>query len=380
MSGALKDILVVAVEQAVAAPYCSSRLADAGARVIKVERPEGDFARHYDAVAGGHSAYFVWLNRGKESLKLDFKQADDAALLDRLLARADVYIQNLAPGAAERAGIGSAELRERHPRLITCDISGYGDDERVSHMRAYDMLIQAEVGLASITGIPEAPGRVGVSVADISCGMYACGAILEALHERHRTGRGKGLKVSLFDALADWMAVPLLYHAAGRPPGRTGLHHPVLAPYGAYAAKGGELIVLSIQNAREWQRFCEHVLEQPELAAHELFHDNQTRVANRQALDVEIEAVFSAQEREELVERLKRGRVAYGAVNSLDDLVRHPALRLVPQPIPGGSIDVVAPPARVVGEPPEFAPIPELGQHSEAIREEFASAENDAAQ
>ncbi|HJM51017.1 MAG TPA: CaiB/BaiF CoA-transferase family protein [Alphaproteobacteria bacterium] len=380
MRGALKDILVVAVEQAVAAPYCSSRLADAGARVIKVERPEGDFARHYDAVAGGHSAYFVWLNRGKESLKLDFKQPDDAALLDRILARADVYIQNLAPGAAERAGIGSDELRRRHPRLITCDISGYGDDERVSHMRAYDMLIQAEVGLASITGTPEAPGRVGVSVADISCGMYAAGAILEALHERYRTGTGKGLKVSLFDALADWMAVPLLYHAAGRPPGRIGLHHPVLAPYGAYAARGGELIVLSIQNAREWQRFCEHVLERPDLAEHELFHDNQARVANRQALDSEIEAVFSAHDRETLVERLKRGRVAYGAVNSLDDLAQHPALRLVPQPIPGGSIDVVAPPARVAGEAPEFAPVPELGQHSRAIAKEFAAGESDGAE
>ena len=380
MRGALKDILVVAVEQAVAAPYCSSRLADAGARVIKVERPEGDFARHYDAVAGGHSAYFVWLNRGKESLKLDFKQPDDAALLDRLLARADVYIQNLAPGAAERAGIGSAELRLRHPRLITCDISGYGDDERVSHMRAYDMLIQAEVGLASITGIPAAPGRVGVSVADISCGMYACGAILEALHERHHTGQGKGLKVSLFDALADWMAVPLLYHAAGRPPERMGLHHPVLAPYGAYAAKGGELIVLSIQNAREWQRFCADVLERLDLADHELFHDNPARVANRQALDQEIKAVFSAQDRQVLVERLKRGRVAYGAVNSLDDLAQHPALRLVPQPVPGGSVDVVAPPARVVGEPPEFAPIPELGQHNAAIAEEFGAEENDASE
>jgi crotonobetainyl-CoA:carnitine CoA-transferase CaiB-like acyl-CoA transferase len=380
MGGALKDVLVVAVEQAVAAPYCSSRLADAGARVIKVERPEGDFARHYDAVAGGHSAYFVWLNRGKESLKLDFKQPDDAALLDRLLARADVYIQNLAPGAAERAGIGSAELRLRHPRLITCDISGYGDDERVSHMRAYDMLIQAEVGLASITGIPAAPGRVGVSVADISCGMYACGAILEALHERHHTGQGKGLKVSLFDALADWMAVPLLYHAAGRPPERMGLHHPVLAPYGAYAAKGGELIVLSIQNAREWQRFCADVLERSDLADHELFHDNPARVANRQALDQEIKAVFSAQDRQVLVERLKRGRVAYGAVNSLDDLAQHPALRLVPQPVPGGSVDVVAPPARVVGEPPEFAPIPELGQHNAAIAEEFGAEENDASE
>ncbi|HJP20391.1 MAG TPA: CaiB/BaiF CoA-transferase family protein [Alphaproteobacteria bacterium] len=376
----MKDVLVVAVEQAVAAPYCSSRLADAGARVIKVERPEGDFARHYDAVAGGHSAYFVWLNRGKESLKLDFKQPDDAALLDRLLARADVYIQNLAPGAAERAGIGSAELRLRHPRLITCDISGYGDDERVSHMRAYDMLIQAEVGLASITGIPAAPGRVGVSVADISCGMYACGAILEALHERHHTGQGKGLKVSLFDALADWMAVPLLYHAAGRPPERMGLHHPVLAPYGAYAAKGGELIVLSIQNAREWQRFCADVLERSDLADHELFHDNPARVANRQALDQEIKAVFSAQDRQVLVERLKRGRVAYGAVNSLDDLAQHPALRLVPQPVPGGSVDVVAPPARVVGEPPEFAPIPELGQHNAAIAEEFGAEENDASE
>ena len=380
MRETLKGLLVIAVEQAVAAPYCSSRLADAGARVIKVERPEGDFARGYDRVVGGESAYFVWLNRGKESIALNLKDSADRDLLARMVGKADVFIQNLAPGATGRLGFASEALRDRHRALITCDISGYGDDERVSHMRAYDMLIQAEVGLASITGIPAAPGRVGVSVADISCGMYACGAILEALHERHRTGQGKGLKVSLFDALADWMAVPLLYHAAGRPPERMGLHHPVLAPYGAYAAKGGELIVLSIQNAREWQRFCADVLERPDLADHELFHDNPARVTNRQALDQEIEAVFSAQDRQVLVERLKRGRVAYGAVNSLDDLAQHPALRLVPQPVPGGSVDVVAPPARVVGEPPEFAPIPELGQHNAAIAEEFGAEENDAAE
>ncbi|HEY9147974.1 MAG TPA: CaiB/BaiF CoA-transferase family protein, partial [Gammaproteobacteria bacterium] len=260
----LDGLLVIALEQAVAAPYCSSRLADAGARVIKIERSEGDFAREYDHVAGGESAYFTWLNRGKESICLDIKSPGDADLLQRMLGDADVFIQNLAPGAAARAGFDSAALRASHPRLITVDISGYGESGPYREMKAYDLLVQCETGLASITGAPERPGRVGVSVCDIACGMYAHAGVLEALLERQRTGRGKGLAVSLFDAMADWMTVPLLHQDyTGEAPQRVGLNHPSIAPYGAYACEGGDQVVISIQNNREWRNFCEQVLGRP---------------------------------------------------------------------------------------------------------------------
>jgi CoA-transferase family III len=244
MGGALQGVLVIALEHAVAAPFCSSRLADAGARVIKVERAEGDFARGYDHVVHGESAYFVWLNRGKESIVLDIKDPRDVSLLQRMAARADVFIQNLAAGAAERAGFGAAELRRKHPRLITCDISGYGDVGPYRDMKAYDLLIQCESGLASITGVPERPGRVGVSVADIACGMYAHAGILEALYHRERSGEGSAIAVSLFDCLADWMTVPLLhYEYGGKAPERVGLKHPSIAPYGAFATADGKQVV-----------------------------------------------------------------------------------------------------------------------------------------
>ena len=243
MSLPLAGLLVLTLEQAVAAPYCSSRLADAGARVIKIERPEGDFARKYDRAVGDQSSYFVWLNRGKQSLVADIKAPADAALLHRILARADVFIQNLAPGAAERAGFGSAALRAAHRRLITLDISGYGETPDYADMKAYDLLVQAETGLASITGHPAGPGRVGVSIVDVGCGMSAHAAILEALIERGITGCGKGLSTSLFEATADWMTVPLLYtEATGAPPPRLGLAHPTVCPYGAFALADGALV------------------------------------------------------------------------------------------------------------------------------------------
>ena len=258
MAAPLEGILVVALEHAVAAPFCSSRLADAGARVIKIERPEGDFARAYDHVVHGESAYFVWLNRGKELIVLDIKDPGDAALLQRMTARADVFIQNLAAGAAERAGFGSAALRRRYPRLITCEISGYGDEGPYRDMKAYDLLIQCEAGLASITGVPERPGRVGVSVADIACGMYAHAGILQALFQRERTGEGSAIAVSLFDSLADWMTVPLLhYDYGGKAPERVGLRHPSIAPYGAFVTADGKQVVISIQNEREWRNLCQ---------------------------------------------------------------------------------------------------------------------------
>ena len=276
VSRPLSGLTVLSLEQAVAAPYCSSRLADAGARVIKIERPEGDFARGYDKAARGLSSYFVWLNRGKQSLVADIKRPDDAALLHRILGRTDVFIQNLAPGAAARAGFGSDDLRERHSRLITVDISGYGDTGEYAAMKAYDLLVQAESGLAMITGHPAGPGRVGVSACDIACGMAAHAGVLEALIERGITGRGKGLKVSLFDGMADWMNVPLLfYEGTGTAPERLGLAHPSICPYGAFATEDGALVLISIQNEREWHGVLREVPRRTCVAATRGFPDQR---------------------------------------------------------------------------------------------------------
>ena len=367
----LDGLLVVALEQAVAAPFLSSRLADAGARVVKIERPEGDFARGYDGAVHGQSSYFVWLNRGKESAVLDIKAPADAALLARMIARADIFIQNLAPGAAERAGFGSAELRRRHPGLIAVDISGYGEDGPYAEMKAYDLLIQSESGLASITGTPDGPGRVGVSLVDIAAGMYALVAVHQALLDRARTGEGRGLKVSLFDAIADWMSVPLLHHDyAGKAPGRVGLNHPSIAPYGDYATKDAK-VVISIQNEREWRRFCAEVLLLPGLAEHPVFADNNLRVANRAALNREIETVFGALTRDEVVARLRASGIAYGALNSVADFSRHTQLRRMAVQTPKGEVALVAPPVRAEGVDVHFGRVPALGEHTEALRREF---------
>ncbi len=369
----LAGILVVALEQAVAAPFASSRLADAGARVIKIERAEGDFARGYDHAVKGQSAYFVWLNRGKESLVLDIKDADDSALLRRILGQADVFIQNLAPGAAARAGVGSEALRAAHPRLITCDISGYGEAGPYRDMKAYDFLIQCETGLASITGGPDEPSRVGVSLCDIAAGMYAVTGITQALLQREHTGDGAALQVSLFDALADWMSVPLLLHDhTGKSPKRVGLNHPSIAPYGAYAAKGGGQVAISIQNEREWARFCAEILGDADLAARPEFANNDARVANRAALNAAIDEVFGALTRDELAERLKSAGIAFGAVNSVADFSSHPQLRRFAVESPAGPVDLVAPPVRVGDTTPEVAAIPAIGAHTDAIRAEFA--------
>ena len=368
----LQGLLVVALEQAVAAPYCSSRLADAGARVIKVERAEGDFARSYDHVADGESAYFVWLNRGKESICLNIKDPRDADLLQRMLQDADVFIQNLAPGAAARSGLDAATLRERNPKLITVDISGYGESGPYREMKAYDLLVQCETGLASITGAPEQPGRVGVSVCDIACGMYAHAAVLEALLERQQTGRGKGLAVSLFDAMADWMTVPLLHQVyTGEAPARVGLNHPSIAPYGAYACKSGEQVVISIQNNREWKNFCEQVLQRPELVDGPAYRNNVDRCTNRPALDREINGVFGQMERADLLQRLQQAKIAFGSVNSVADLAQHQQLRRTSVATPSGTVELVAPPVIVEREQPALRPVPGLGEHSDAIRGEF---------
>ena len=373
MSGSLSGLLVVAIDQAVAAPYCTSRLADAGARVVKVERPGGDFARHYDSVAGGLSAYFVWLNRGKESIVLDVKQPEDAVLLHRMIAKADVFVQNLIPGAAARAGFGADELRQRDPRLVTCDISGYGEDGPYAEMKAYDLLIQAETGLASVTGRPEGPGRVGVSVVDIAAGMYAYMGILEALHERARTGRGKGVKVSLFDAMADWMTVPLIFQEhTGKPPPRVGLAHPSVQPYGVYDCADGP-IVISVQNDREWARFCRQVLGDPALVEDLRFAVNEARVQNLPALDAAILAVFKTLPRAAVTELLRKADIAYGALNSVADLARHPQLRRVAQPTERETLSLVASPIRSGATPARFKPIPKLDEHGALLRKEFAA-------
>ncbi len=369
MGDALKSLLVVSVEQAVAAPLCSARLREAGARVIKVERPGGDFARAYDGVAGGDSSYFFWLNQGKESLELDFKNPPDAELLGRIIGRADVLIQNLAPGALARSGFDLATLRERYPRLITCDISGYGNDPGGRDLKAYDLLVQGESGLISISGGKNELGRIGVSICDIGAGMTAHAGILEALLERERTGRGSAVEVSLFGVAADWMTVPLLHHDyAGRAPGRTGLNHPTIAPYGAYPSSDGELVIISIQNGREWTRFCEHVLRMPKMAGDEAFRDNDRRVANRATLDQRIFSVTRSLSREDLVNRLEIAEIAYGAVNSVADFSGHPALTRRRGTSSGG--DEILFPTRPVGAA-AAARVPAAGEHTRSIREEF---------
>jgi crotonobetainyl-CoA:carnitine CoA-transferase CaiB-like acyl-CoA transferase len=372
---ALAGITVLALEQAVAAPYCTSRLADAGARVIKVERAEGDFARGYDRAARGMSSYFAWLNRGKESLVADIKAAADAALLHRILAHADVFVQNLLPGAAARAGFGSGELRARHPRLVTVDISGYGDEGPYAAMKSYDMLVQAETGLASITGGPEAPARAGVSVCDIAAGMYAHQAVLEALIRRGRTGEGASIKVSLFDGMADWMAVPLLFSDYGPgAPRRVGLSHPSVAPYDPFPSADGTPVLISIQNDREWQRFCAEVLELPGLASDPAFSTNVQRVANRARMDAIIREGFARHGTEALCARLLAAGIAFARVNSVADFSRHPQLRRVRVQTPAGEIALPAPPPVVDGErAPALGPVPALDAHGEAIRREFGA-------
>jgi crotonobetainyl-CoA:carnitine CoA-transferase CaiB-like acyl-CoA transferase len=373
MTQPLLGLLVVSLEQAVAAPYCSARLADSGARVIKIERAEGDFARAYDSAVQGLSSYFVWLNRGKQSLVADIKQPDDAALLHRLVAKADVFIQNLAPGAAARSGFGSEDLRAKNERLITVDISGYGETGEYATMKAYDLLVQAESGLAMVTGHPAGPGRVGVSIADVGCGMNAYTGVLEALIERSQTGRGKGLKVSLFDAVADWMNVPLLYfEGTGKSPARMGLAHPSICPYGAFATKDGALVLISIQSEREWVTFCAAFLDAPELSKQPGFESNNVRVANRTMVDERVGQSFATLTRDEAAAKLRVSNTAYGFVNDLAALSQHPALRRTPVALPGGGVArIIAPAVIRVDETLGLGSVPAIGQDSEAIRAEF---------
>ncbi len=370
----LEGLLVVTLEHAVAAPYASGRLADAGARVIKVERPEGDFARQYDRHVNGGSAYFVWLNRGKESICLDLKAEDDKAILAAMLAEADVFIQNLAPGAMERLGFGPSALRKRHPRLIVCSISGYGASGPWRDQRAYDLLIQAESGLCAINGTPDGPARVGVSVCDIAAGMNAYQAILQALIARGRTGEGRAIEVSLFGAMADWMNVPYLQHRyGGATPKRHGLKHPTIAPYGAFECADGKVVLISIQNEREWQRLCADVFGDTDLATREGFANNSDRVANREEVDRICGAFFAKGGREENIDLLAKASIAYGRLSDLDDLSAHPQNRFITVETENGDVELLAPAQEVVGREERYGPVPSLNQHGTALRKEFAA-------
>ena len=370
----LDGITVVTLEQAVAAPYASGRLADAGARVIKIERDEGDFARGYDALVNGESAYFVWLNRGKESIRLDVKKPEDHAILDRMIAKADVFIQNLAPGAAARLGFGPDALLARFPRLIHCSISGYGDEGPYRDQKAYDLLIQAESGLCAINGTEDGAARVGVSVCDIAAGMTAFQAILQGLFARERSGKGRAIEVSLFHAMADWMNVPYMQtRYGGKPPARVGLKHPSIAPYGAYDCADGKAVLISIQNEREWVRLCAEVLDSAALATDPRFADNSLRVANRPALEVIVAKAFAAHPREAMIERLQKARIAFGRLSDLEDLLTHPQNRLISVTTSAGEVEMLAPGAVVKGDTSTYRPVPALGAHDAPLRAEFGA-------
>jgi formyl-CoA transferase len=364
----LSGLLVVSLEQAVAAPMCTCRLADAGARVIKVERPEGDFARGYDDLVRGESAYFVWLNRGKESVVLDLAKAEDKALLEALLAKADVFVQNLKPGAVTKLGFAPDRLRRDCPRLIVCSVSGYGESGPYARRKAYDLLIQAEAGLAYVTGGPEAPARVGVSVADIAAGMNAYEAILEALIARARNGQGAEISISMFDAMADWMTVPLLQHEGGRTPQRIGLAHPTIAPYGVFKTRDGADILISIQSDREWRVLASDVLGDAALAADPAFATNVERVKRRVETDARVQAVFGATDVAELSKKLDAAEIAFARVSDMPVLARHPHLRRITIATPSGPVSYPAPPRTGAQG---YGAVPGIGEHSEKVRAEF---------
>ncbi|ADH66634.1 MULTISPECIES: CaiB/BaiF CoA transferase family protein [Nocardiopsis] len=368
----LRGVTVVSLEQAIAAPYASRHLADMGARVIKVERPgTGDFARGYDSRVNGMSSHFVWVNRNKESLTLDIKDPRGNEVLRRLLARADVFIQNLAPGAAARAGLGAAELHARHPGLIVCDISGYGSPGPYETMKAYDLLVQSESGLLSVTGSGEEMAKVGISVSDIAAGMYAYSSILGALLERARTGKGAHLDVSMLEATAEWMGFPLYYTYDGQePPARAGAAHATIYPYGPFVARDEQVVLMAIQNEREWRAFCERFLERPAFAEDPAYATNAARSANRDTLKAVIDRRFAELDGDEATSLLADVPVAYARVNSLADVWNHPQLaargRWHEVDTPTGRVPALAPPGP--RDPaPRMDPVPDLGEHTDAI-------------
>lgn len=370
----LEGVLVVSLEQAVAAPQATCRLADAGARVIKLERPEGDFARQYDAYVHGESANFVWLNRGKESVIVDLAKDEDKALLAALLAKADVFVQNLKPGAIARLGFPIPELRKEHPRLICCSISGYGESGPYAARKAYDLLVQAESGLASVTGGPDAPARVGFSVADIGAGMNAYQAILEALIARGRSGEGAEISVSLFDAMAEWMTVPLLSHEAGHPFRRIGLAHAAIAPYGVFKSRDGADILISVQNDREWRVLTAKVLDDAALGTDPRFSTNPQRVAHRAETDAVVGAAFARLDVAPLMRMLEAADIAFARVSDCDLLSKHPHLRRVTFDTPSGPVSIPAAAPVFAGREHGYGAVPALGAHTEKVRAEFLPA------
>lgn len=369
----LDGITVLALEHAVAAPFATRQLADLGARVIKVERPAvGDFARDYDHSVHGQSSFFVWANRGKESLTLDLKNPEAKPILQELLKSADVFVQNLAPGAAERLGLDFESLHSAYPALIVCDISGYGDSGPFRDKKAYDLLIQAAAGLISVTGTEAEPSRTGISIADISAGMYAYSGILSALLQRGRTGTGLRVEVTMLEALTEWMSYPLNFaHYGGRPPARNGVAHPGIAPYGQYRTGDGNSVIFGLQNEREWQQFCTEVLEDPALASDERFNSNTRRVANRSALNAEIERHLSQMTRESLIARLDRGGIANSPLNDMHDVWQHPQFtardRWRSVVTPSGAVQALLPPATLSGSPASMGAVPGLGEHSDSV-------------
>jgi itaconate CoA-transferase len=369
----LEGITIISIEQAVAAPFATRQLADLGARVIKIERPDvGDFARGYDETVRGMASHFVWLNRSKESLTLDLKHPQARQIVQQLLEDADVFIQNLAPGAAERLGLGPEQLTQRNGRLIVCGVSGYGPSGPYRDKKAYDLLVQCETGLVSVTGTPETPSKVGISIADTAAGMYAFTGILTALYQRERTGRGTVLDISMFEALGEWMGYAAYYAAyGGTPPPRTGASHATIAPYGPFRAGDGKQVNLGLQNEREWAHFCNRVLEQPELASDPRFESNAKRVVNREALHAMIDAVFSQLTIDEVIARLERAQIANARMNSMQEFWDHPQLqarqrwREVNSPV--GPLKALLPPVTMHDVEPRMDPVPALGGHTEPI-------------
>jgi itaconate CoA-transferase len=373
----LEGYIVVALEQVIAGPFATRQLAELGARVIKIERPgEGDPARAYDRTVKGLSSHFVWVNRSKESLGLDLKQPAARDVLEKLLARADVFLQNLAPGAADRLGLGSVELRKRHPRLVWCGISGYGPAGPYASKKAYDLLVQCEAGLLSVTGTAESPAKAGIPAADIAAGMYAFSSILAALIRRERSGEGATIDVTMLEALGEWMGFPAYFTAyGGTPPPRSGAHHATIVPYGPFRAGDGGTVFLSVQNEREFGRFCDEVLKNGLLKGDARFSSGPARRQNREAMHAEIERVFSGLSSDEVVARLDAAGVANARLNDMEQFWHHPQLtaraRWAAVGSPAGDIDALKPPFNLDGMEPRMDPVPEVGQHSRAVLAEL---------
>jgi itaconate CoA-transferase len=373
----LDGITVVALEQVIAGPFATRQLAELGARVIKVERPDGgDAARSYDKTVKGLSSHFVWVNRSKESLCLDLKRPEAQHALHKLVEKSDVFLQNLAPGAVERLGLGAAQLREKNPRLIWCGISGYGPAGPYASKKAYDLLVQCEAGLLSVSGTPDAPSKAGIPVADIAAGMYAFSSILAALIRRGRTGEGATLDITMFEALGEWMGFPAYFTAyGGKAPPRSGAYHATIVPYGPFRAGDGGTVFLSIQNEREFERFCALVLQKPELKNDARFSSGPARLQNREAMHAEVDAVFSKLNTAEVVERLEKADIANARLNDMAEFWKHPQLaargRWAKVGSPAGELDALKPPFNMDGMDPRMDSVPALGEHTRAVLAEL---------